>query len=284
MATVLVCDCGGHTRHVQFIPLDDPNDSRILAYTRLTDERLRRQREGPDGDLAGIFICEGTTVTARALAAGLQPLSVFSASDMTARIPELPQGVPVYVGSPELMASVTGFRFHRGFLAAFRRPVPRRAASILSAAERVLVCENVTDSTNLGVMVRSAAALGLDALLVDPTSCDPLYRRVGRVSMGTVFTFPQARLPTFPNGLEEVASHGFRLVGLSPDPRAAPIGRLRRGPKTALILGSEGHGLSQATKGRLDELVRIPMRPGVDSLNVGAAAAIAAYVVGGIDR
>lgn len=269
---------------MQFISVDQPDDPRIVAYTGLTDEQLRRRREGPDGDLAGIFMCEGTKVTERAIAADLEPLSVFSASDMVERIPELPDGTPVYVGSPDVVESVTGYRFHRGFVAAFRRPPLPDADEVLSKADRVLVCENVTNPTNLGVMVRSAAGLGLDGLVVDPTTCDPLYRRVVRVSMGAVFTFPHARLTAFPKGLEEVAGHGFRLVGLSPDPAAKPIGRLDPEPKSALVLGAEGHGLSETTTERLDEVVRIPMREGVDSLNVAAAAAIAAYVVGGLDR
>lgn len=269
---------------MQFIPVDEPSDPRIAAYTGLTDEQLRRRREGPQGDLAGIFISEGTKVTERALAAGMQPLSVLSASDMTDRIPELPEEIPVYVGSPEVVESVTGFKFHRGFVAAFQRPPAREPEDVLGDSEHVLVCENVTDPTNLGVMVRSAAALGLDGLLADPTTCDPLYRRVARVSMGTVFTFPHARLVAFPDGLEKISRHGYRLVGLSPDPAAEPIGRLDPGPRTALVLGAEGHGLGGATLERLDRVVRIPMRPGIDSLNVGAAAAIAAYVVGNLDH
>lgn len=269
---------------MQFISVDEPDDPRIVAYTDLTDEQLRRRREGPEGDLAGIFMCEGTKVTERAITAGLEPLSVFSASDMVERIPELPDGTPVYVGSPDVVESVTGYRFHRGFVAAFRRPPLPDADEVLGKAKRVLVCENVTNPTNLGVMVRSAAGLGLDGLVVDPTTCDPLYRRVVRVSMGAVFTFPHARLAAFPKGLEEVAGHGFRLVGLSPDPEAKPIGKVDPEPKSALVLGAEGHGLSETTVSRLDEVVRIPMREGVDSLNVAAAAAIAAYVVGGLDR
>lgn len=259
-------------------------DPRIAAYTRLTDERLRRSREGPGGDLAGLFICEGAIVTLRALAAGLQPVSVLVADDMLDRVPkELSDEVDIYVGSPDLVESVTGFRFHRGFVAAFRRPPERRPEDILSSARRVLVCENVTNPTNLGVMVRSAAALGFDAVLLDPTTCDPLYRRVVRVSMGAVFTFPFARLASFPAGLDLVSAHGHDLVGLTPDPDALPIGRFEPPERVALVLGAEGPGLSEETTQRLDRLVRIPMRSGIDSLNVGAAAAIAAYVVGGLD-
>lgn len=268
---------------MRLIPIKDPSDPRIRVYTGLTDEQLRRRRESPQGDLAGVFMCEGARVTERALVAGLRPLSVLCASDMTGRLPELPADLPVYVGSPEVVEAVTGFRFHRGFVAAFRRPRLPAPDEVLTRARQILVCENVTNATNLGVMVRSAAALGMDGFLIDPTTCDPLYRRVVRVSMGSVFTFPHARLPSFPRGLESVSAHGFRLVGLAPDPQATPIGRLEKAGKTALVLGAEGHGLSEATKDTLDRVVRIPMREGIDSLNVGAAAAIAAYVVGGLE-
>lgn len=269
---------------VQLIRIDDPDDPRIDPYTRLTDEQLRRRREGPGGDLHGIFICEGELVAERALAAGLEPVSILVADNTLHKVPPaVAEGVPVYVGSSELVEKVTGFRFHRGFVAAFRRPPERRPKDVLASSRRVLVCENVNNPTNLGVMVRSAAALGIDALLIDPTTCDPLYRRVVRVSMGTVFAFPHARLPAFPEGLEVVAAHGHLLVGLSPDPAAPSIGSFRFPDRVALVLGAEGPGLTEETKRRVDQMVRIPMRAGIDSLNVGAAAAIAAYVVGGLD-
>lgn len=268
---------------VDLIEIESPDDPRIRAYTGLTDERLRRWRESPDGDLAGIFMCEGTKVTERALEVGLEPVSVFVAGDMLDRLPELPDRIPVYLGSPEVVEAVTGFRFHRGFVAAFRRPPAVDAEEIVAGARRVLVTENVTNPTNLGVMVRSAAALGFDALLGDPTSCDPLYRRVVRVSMGTVFSLPHGRLPAFPSGLRLLSNHGFELVGLSPDPSAPTIGSTDFADRVALVLGAEGSGLSPDTRAVLDRVVRIPMRSGIDSLNVGAAAAIAAYVVGGLD-
>ena len=266
------------------IAIDDPHDPRLLPYTDLTDERLRRRREAPDGDLAGLFMCDGPKVTERALAAGHMPHSVFVAGDMVERLPELPDDLPVYVGSPDVVESVTGYRFHRGFVAAFHRPPLPHASEVITTSERLVVCENVTNPTNLGVIVRSAAALGIDGLLVDPTSCDPLYRRVVRVSMGAVFTFPHARLGAFPDGLDQVVDAGFRLVGLTPDEAAPPVSAVDVSPPVALVLGAEGPGLSDATADRLDHLVRIPMRSGIDSLNVGAAAAIAAYVVGGLDR
>ncbi|HEX7098594.1 MAG TPA: RNA methyltransferase [Acidimicrobiia bacterium] len=264
--------------------IEDPADPRIAPYTRLTDERLRRHREGPGGDLSGVFICEGELVTRRAIDAGLQPISILVSDDTLHRVPpDLGDGVDVYVGTSDLVEHVTGFRFHRGFVAAFERPADTPADEVLASARKVLVCENVTNPTNLGVMIRSAAALGIDAVLLDPTTCDPLYRRVVRVSMGTVFSFPFARLPAFPAGLDVVSAHGHLLVGLTPDPAATSIGTFDFPDEVALVVGAEGPGLSERTARRVDQLVRIPMRPGVDSLNVGAAAAVAAYVVGDLD-
>lgn len=268
---------------MRVIPIDDPHDRRLVPYTDLTDEKLRRRREAPGGDLAGLFMCEGAKVTQRAMAAGHRPHSVFVAGDMVDRLPDLPAALPVYVGSPEVVESVTGYRFHRGFVAAFHRPPLPHSRDVIAGSRRLLVCENVTNPTNLGVIVRSAAALGIDGLLVDSTSCDPLYRRVVRVSMGSVFTFPHARLEAFPGGLDDVVTAGFRLVGLTPEPDADPVGSLETSPPIALVLGAEGPGLREATSSRLDHVVRIPMRSGIDSLNVGAAAAIASYVIGGLD-
>ena len=264
------------------VPVDDPADPRLLPYTHLTDERLRRRREAPDGDLAGLFMCEGTAVTRRALESGHRAHSVLVVDHLARHLPhELPDDVPVYVGAPEVVASVTGYRFHRGFVAAFHRPPLPHHDAVITDARHLLVCENVTNPTNLGVIVRSCAALGIDGMLLDPSSCDPLYRRVVRVSMGSVFALPHARLPRFPGGLDPVVDAGFRLVGLTPDSGAESIRAVDPAPPLALVLGAEGPGLSAPTAARLDHLVRIPMRQGIDSLNVGAAAAIAAYVLGG---
>ena len=266
------------------IAIDNPADPRVAPFHGLTDEAMRRHREAPGGDLAGIFICEGTRVTERALAAGFMPESVLVATDMLGRVPTIPDVVPVYVGSPDIVESIIGFRFHRGFVAAFVRPPVRAPAELLTTARRLVVGENITNPTNLGTIVRSSAALGIDGLLLDPTSCDPFYRRVTRVSMGAVFSLPHARLARFPDGLRPVTEAGFGLVGLTPDSAAMPLNEVPIADRMALVLGAEGPGLTQGTIERLDVLARIPMRPGVDSLNVGAAAAIAAYVIGGLTK
>lgn len=262
----------------------DPSDPRLLPFTGLTDEVLRRRREAPGGDLAGLFICEGRLVTERALAAGLEAESVLVPSDLIDRLPDLPAGTPVLVASPEVVEKVSGYHIHRGFLAAFRRPPTRSARDLIGRARRLLVTENVTNPTNLGVMVRSAAALGMDGLLLDPTSCDPLYRRVVRVSMGSVFALSHARLESLPAGLAELRAAGFNLVALEAAPGSKPLSRLETTERMALVLGAEGPGLSAATLEAADQVAHIPMRPGIDSLNVAAAAAVAAYVVGGLDR
>ena len=265
---------------MKHIPVDRADDPRLVPYTGLTDESMRRRREAPGGDLDSLFICEGAVVTMRALEAGYTVESILVAEDMLRRLPELPDDVPVFVGSPETVETVIGFRFHRGFVAAFRRPPPLEADELLTGTTRILVCENMTNPTNLGVTMRSAAALGFDGLLLDPTSCDPLYRRAIRVSMGTVFSLPYARLEALPGGLPILRSHGFRTVGLSPQGDSPKIGDIDRSGRIALVLGAEGPGLSTATAAALDQLTHIPMADGIDSLNVGAAAAIAAYVFG----
>lgn len=267
-----------------FIPVSDPRDPRLTTYTNMTDEALRRRRESADGDLAGLFICEGTKVTRRALDAGLVPHSVLIGDDMLDRLPALPESTPVYVASPDVVEIVIGFRFHRGFVAAFHRPPPADPQEVLRSSRRAIVCENVTNPTNLGVMIRSAAALGFDCLLLDPTSCDPLYRRSVRVSMGTVFSLPFARISHFPGGIETLRKAGFRTIGLSPRPGSSRLSQIEIGERTALVMGAEGPGLTAATEDALDHLAHIPMSPGIDSLNVASAAAIATYVVGGLDR
>lgn len=262
----------------------DPSDPRLVAFTAMTDEALRRRREAPGGDLAGLFICEGRLVTERALRAGLTPESLLVPDDLLDGLPELTPGTTVFAASPDVVESITGYRIHRGFLAAFRRPPPQAAPELMARARRLLVTENVTNPTNLGVMIRSAAALGMDAILLDSTSCDPLYRRVVRVSMGAVFSLSHARLGTLAAGLTELRRAGFSLVALDTDPETTPISRLEVTDRMALVLGAEGPGLSTATLDAVDQVVHIPMRPGIDSLNVAAAAAVAAYVVGGLDR
>lgn len=275
------------------IAVTDPADPRLADYQALTDVALRRVME----PAAGLFVAEGALVIERALRAGYRLRSVLLAERWLADLGpvldgapgDAPEGAPdgageapVYVAAPSVLEQVTGFHVHRGALATFaRRPLPP-ARALLADALRVVVCEDVNNPTNLGAIARSAAGLGMDALLLDERSCDPLYRRAIRVSMGEVLAFPHARLAPWPGALAEVRAAGFRILALTPDPEAAPIAAAAPAPgeRVALLLGAEGAGLSAGALAEADGAVRIPMVAGVDSLNVAAAAAVACYVVG----
>jgi tRNA G18 (ribose-2'-O)-methylase SpoU len=192
-----------------------------------------------------------------------------------------PEGVPVYAASNDLMRSITGFAVHRGVLASFdRKPLPS-ADELVHDAHRVVVLEDVNNHTNVGAIVRSASALGIDALLLDPGSCDPLYRRSLRISMGEALSLPHARSDPLPAGLAPLRAAGFVLVALTPDAGAVDIAEVAAAghERLALLLGAEGAGLSPAVLAEVDVRARIPLAAGVDSLNVAAAAAIAFYAL-----
>lgn len=265
------------------IDVDDPADPRIVEYTGMRDHDLRLRRESPGGDLAGIFVAEGDIVVERALAAGYRIRSALVDATRTRPLPAaVPAATTVFAAGPDVVHHITGMAVHRGMMATFdRRPLPD-ADDVLAAATRVVILERVVNPTNLGIIARSARGLGADALLFDPTSVDPLYRRASRVSMGEVFGLPTARLAAFPDGLDRVTAHGFSLVALTPDPGATSIDDVVFAPdaKVGLVLGSEGPGLAEDTMDRIGLRVRIPLHDGVDSLNVAAAAAIACYVLG----
>ncbi|MFC8919328.1 TrmH family RNA methyltransferase [Streptomyces sp. NPDC047821] len=261
------------------ITIDDPDDPRLRDYTGLTDVELRRRREPAEG----LFIAEGEKVIRRARQAGYEMRSMLLSAKwvdaMRDVIDEVP--APVYAVAPDLAERVTGYHVHRGALASMqRRPLPT-AEDLLAGARRVVVMEGVNDHTNIGAIFRSAAALGMDAVLLSPDCADPLYRRSVKVSMGAVFSVPYARLEGWPKGLEAVREAGFKLLALTPDEKATSIDAAapHRLERVALMLGAEGDGLSAKALMAADEWVRIPMAHGVDSLNVGAAAAVAFYAV-----
>jgi tRNA G18 (ribose-2'-O)-methylase SpoU len=261
------------------IRIDDPDDARLRDYVGLTDMELRKRSE-PE---RGLFIAEGEKVVARAVAAGYPMRSMLLSDkwlDLMAPVIER-TGAPVYVGSEALLEQVTGFHVHRGALAAMGRTLLPDPAALLKAARRVVVLEKVNNHTNIGAIFRCAAALGVDAVLLAPDCADPLYRRAVRVSMGTVFAVGWAKLEPWPQALDLLAEHGFRCVALTPAPDAVDLRalRLEPGEKIALLLGSEGDGLSPRAMARCDLKVRIPMAAGVDSLNVAAAAAVACYAL-----
>jgi tRNA G18 (ribose-2'-O)-methylase SpoU len=264
---------------VTLVRIEQADDPRLHDYVALTDMELRKRTEPEQG----LFIAEGEKVIARAVEAGY-PMRSMLLSDkwLDLMAPLIARtAAPVYLGSPALLEEVTGFHVHRGALAAMgRRPLPDPAA-LLETSRRVVVLEKVNNHTNIGAIFRSAAALGMEAVLLAPDCADPLYRRSVRVSMGTVFAVPYAKLEPWPHALEMLAAHGYRRMALTPAPDAVDLRalRLEPGEKVALLLGSEGDGLSARAMAACDLKVRIPMAAGVDSLNVAAAAAVACYAL-----
>jgi tRNA G18 (ribose-2'-O)-methylase SpoU len=255
--------------------ITDPDDERIADYRALTDVELRTRWEPPHG----LFIAEGELVLRRALRAGYRARSYLLDEKRVEQLSDLADA-PVYAASQEILQKATGFHVHRGVLASFHRKALPSADEVLHEARRVAILEDVNNHTNLGAVFRGAAALGIDGVLLSPSCADPLYRRSVRVSMGEVFAVPYATLAPWPAALEEVKSAGFTVLAMTLAAGAVPIQRVARSPKTALMLGAEGPGLSRGAVDASDERVVIPMRRGVDSLNVAAAAAVAFWELG----
>ena len=264
---------------IEITSLDSPE---LEVFTRLTEAQLRNRLE-PE---KGIFIAESPKVIARALEAGYQPLSLLmerkhlegQGRDIMERCGE----VPVYTGDNDLLAALTGYQVNRGILCAMRRPVLPTVEELCAGARRVAVLEGIVDSTNVGAIFRSAAALHMDAVLVTPTCCDPMYRRAVRVSMGTVFQIPWTRIGDSPadwpeKGLALLNALGFKTAAMALSDDSVPIDdpALMGEERLAIVLGTEGDGLSHSTIANCDYTVRIPMSHGVDSLNVAAASAVA---------
>lgn len=259
--------------------IDEPDDERIDVYARLTEHQLRNVLE-PE---KAVCIAESKLVIEVALERGLEPLSMLlderRLDAMSGLIETLPDEVPIYVATREVMSQIVGFEVTRGYLCALRRPQPAEPDEVLVGARRVAVLEGIVDVTNVGAIFRSAAALGIDAVLLAPGCTDPLSRRALRVSMGCVLKVPWARLPKLwpkaaANTLHE---QGFTCCALAlrDDARTLDDPWLKTQEKLALFLGTEGTGLTQPAIDACDESVIIPMAHGVDSLNVAAAAAIA---------
>jgi tRNA G18 (ribose-2'-O)-methylase SpoU len=258
--------------------ITDPADARIAAFVGLRDRELARRV--PKGE-SGVFIAEGDLVVERALRAGYTARALLVDATRPGPLPAgLPAGTPVYAAAPAVLERITGLGVHRGMLGCFERRAAPPAADLIRTATRLVVLERVSNPTNLGVIIRSAAGLGMDGMLLDPTCSDPLYRRTSRVAMGEGYAFPWAWVPRLPGGLVPLREAGFRLVALTPDSGATPIDALALGDKLALLFGAEGPGLSPATLAAADVVTGIPMRGGVDSLNVGVAAGIAFWVLG----
>lgn len=264
------------------IEIQDLSVPELAPYTQLTHAQLRSQRE-PE---KGIFIAESTKVISCALRAGCRPLSFLTEGRhlpiLIQIIPERWSSVPIYTAPRETLSSLTGYALTRGVLCAMARPALPTPEEVCRTARRLVVLENITDSTNIGAIFRSAAALGMDGVLLSPSCCDPFYRRAVRVSMGTVFQVPWAWLGDAPGqwphpGLERLKAQGFATAAMALDEHARSIDdpELAAQKKLAILLGTEGDGLAKTTIAGCDYTVCIPMSHGVDSLNVAAASAVA---------
>lgn len=269
------------------IEITDFHAPELDPYARLTQNQLRNRLE-PE---KGIFIAESPKVIDRALDAGYEPVSLLmerrQITGPAAGILSRCGDAPVYTADRELLAALTGFELTRGVLCAFRRPAPRPVEELCRDARRVAVLEGIVDSTNVGAIFRSAAALNMDAVLINPSCCDPLCRRAVRVSMGTVFQVPWGQLGDSPadwpeKGMDVLHTLGFKTAAMALSDRSVSIDdeQLAREPKLAIVLGTEGDGLAASTIASCDYTVKIPMSHGVDSLNVAAASAVAFWQLG----
>lgn len=290
---------------MRFIHLDSIDDERVAAYVNLTEIQLRNRLEPSKG----LFIAESPKVIDRALAAGREPISLLVEESwidgMSGMFDVIEKrwgdGIPVYVASPEQLKRLTGYRLHRGALAAMKRWSLPSVEEVCRGARRVAVMENIVDHTNVGALMRSAAALDVDVVLVTPSCGDPLYRRAARVSMGTVFQVPWTRIGGddkhyWPfTGMRELHGLGFTTVAMALEDDSISLAELVRRlnntetesdhiDKLALIFGTEGDGLSHHTISRADLTVKIPMSHGVDSLNVAASSAVAFYATRRVDH
>ena len=269
------------------IEITDFHAPELDPYARLTQNQLRNRLE-PE---KGIFIAESPKVIDRALDAGYQPVSLLmerrQITGPAAGILSRCGDAPVYTADREMLAELTGFELTRGVLCAFHRPAPRPVEELCKNARRVAVLEGIVDSTNVGAIFRSAAALNMDAVLINPSCCDPLCRRAVRVSMGTVFQVPWGQLGETPadwpeKGMDILHSLGFKTAAMALSDRSVSIDdeQLAKEPKLAIVLGTEGDGLAADTIASCDYTVKIPMSHGVDSLNVAAASAVAFWQLG----
>ena len=249
--------------------VDDPNDERVADYVALSDPEHRRA--------GGIYIAEGEIALRRVLEAGATLRSLLVSEKKSDRVRDLVGDAPTYVVTQPVLDAVVGYHLHRGVVAAVNRPAPRDAAALVGPT-RVAVLENLTDHENVGVIFRSAAALGIGAVFLSPSCCDPYYRRAVRVSQGNVAAVPFATIEPWPGGLQLLRDSGYVVAALTPSGEV-PLrhARLSEHERVALMVGTEGDGLTESAMEAADVRVSIPMRSGVDSLNVATAAAVAFY-------
>lgn len=254
--------------------IDDLRD-----YTQLTDVALRSVREPAEG----LFIAESSKIIRRSHAAGMVPRSYLTSPKWLFDLADLiaSNDAPIFIGTDAAVESLTGFHLHRGALAAMHRPQLPSVADLVTDARRIVVIEDVVDHTNVGAIFRSAAAFGVDAVLVTPRCADPLYRRSIRVSMGTVFQVPWTRLESWPDGVDSLRELGFHVAALALDENSVAIRDFAASApeRTAVVFGTEGDGLRRSTIAACDSTVMIPMSGGVDSLNVAAASAVTCFAL-----
>ncbi|HCG57268.1 MULTISPECIES: RNA methyltransferase [Brevibacterium] len=248
-------------------------------YTQLTDVALRSVREPAEG----LFIAESSKIIRRAHAAGMVPRSYLTSPKWLFDLADLiaDNDAPIHIGTDAAVESLTGFHLHRGALAAMHRPQAPDLGRLVAEAKRIVVIEDVVDHTNVGAIFRSAAAFGVDAVLITPRCADPLYRRSIRVSMGTVFQVPWTRIESWPAGVDSLRELGFHVAALALDEDSVAIREFAADApeRTAIVFGTEGDGLRRSTIAACDSTVMIPMSGGVDSLNVAAASAVACFAL-----
>ena len=266
-----------------YVEVGDPGDPRLADFRDLRDVQLRRSVEAEHG----LFLAEGEKVVRRAVEAGYPVRSFLMSPRWLASLDDVLEttDAPCFVVSDEVAEEVTGFHVHRGALASLARQPLRTVEEVLAGARTVVVCEDVVDHTNVGAIIRSAAAFGVDAVLLSPRCADPLYRRAVKVAMGAVFSVPWTRLPDWYDALPALEGHGFTTIALTLADDAVAVEEAVAGvDRLALVVGTEGHGLSPRWETTAGRRAVIRMHAGVDSLNVAAATAVACYVASRRDR
>lgn len=262
------------------IPISDLSDPRLADYSHLTDVALKKAR----GTEHGLYLAESALVLERALRAGHQPRSVLAlGGTVDEALALVGDDVPVFSGPGELLAELTGYIVHRGLIASMNRPPLPEPDELLATARRIVILEDVADPTNVGAIFRSAGAIGADAILVTPRCSDPFYRRAIRVSMGTVLQVPWTRVGDWPSTRQLLTAHGFHVAALALTPDAVSLRDFDGASqeRLALVLGAEGPGLTDEALDASDTVVQIPMKHGIDSLNVAAASAVAMWALSG---
>lgn len=267
---------------MNIIPISDLEDPRLSDYAHHTDVALRKFR----GDGEGIYLAESALVLQRAVRAGHIPRSVLALGPSVEHAKEAVgpwKNVPIFVGPEQLLAELTGYLLHRGIVASMNRPPLPEPSELLANSRLVVILENVVDPTNVGAIFRSVAAIGADAVFVTPQCSDPFYRRAIRVSMGAVLQVPWSRIGPWPDALSLLKKQGFHCAALALDPRSVSLRSFAQTlpERLALIVGTEGSGLTAEALAGADTLVSIPMAHGIDSLNVAAASAVALWAVAG---